>query len=161
MNTFQTTLAYTIAALTLTAFLWACARALRKRFAGEPCYSPPSKRVCVQCAGEPHLPDCRCSPPSEEDRRPIMEQLEQRQAAAFPAYIKALPDADLWAMKGLSAPLAKIRKTEMDVRRRRRARATKAPGRLRTLHGAVHHAEGWDANGSPAIDDNSQAALAE
>ena len=123
MNTFQTTLAYAIAVLTLTAALWACVRDLRRRFAGEPCYSPPSKRVCVQGVGEPHLPDCRCSPPSEEDRRPLMEQLERKRAATFPAYVKGLSDEDLWAMKGLSKPLARIRKTEMDVRRRRKARS--------------------------------------
>jgi hypothetical protein len=59
---------------------------------------------------------------SDSDRMPVMNRLQQRQVAAFPAYVKALSDEDLWAMKGLSAPLAKIRKTEMDVRRRRKAR---------------------------------------
>jgi hypothetical protein len=77
-------------------------------------------------------------------------------------------------MKGLSKPLAKIRKTEMDVRRRRNARKAAARRDIigHTTDGRpvfVDHRGsptlqdpcGWDANGSPAIDDNIQAALAE
>ena len=174
MNAIQTTLLYLALSCGIVSLLWVCVRALRKRFAGEPCYPTPSKRVCVQGAGEPHLPDCRCSPPSEEDLLPLMEQLERKQAATFPAYIKGLSDEDLWTMKGLSAPLAKIRKTEMDVRRRRKTRAAAARRDVigHTPDGrpvfvdhngspTLQDPLGWDANGSPAIEDNVQAALAE
>lgn len=189
MNTFQTTLAYVIAALTLTAFLWACVRALRKRFAGEPCTGEawrPTVLFQVTSSTSHITPDAtkrilhteRLVPAGpdrtqEEYTYKLLSSNEEALSSSI-AHIKSLSDADLWAMKGLSKPLAKIRKTEMDVRRRRKARATAARRDVigHTSDGRTvffdHNGSptlrdplGWDANGSPAIDDNVQAALAE
>jgi hypothetical protein len=107
----------------LCAAVWACVVALRKR-AKDGCYPPPD-RLCITGNGIPHLPDCRCSPPLTAADREYLGGAPAKgrgDAGSFPAYVKALSDEDLWAMKGLSGPLAKIRKTEMDVRRRRKAR---------------------------------------
>lgn len=267
MNPFQTTLAYTIAALTLTAILWACVRALRKRFAGEPCIGPPSQELKDFAAHSLRQAEAVAKMDPKDltfdfGELPLKEAIGKYPPSAactdearagwmapspFVKYVKSLSDADLWAMKGLSKPLAKIRKTEMDVRRRRNAKkaakakqpclgielalgehsgcapladgtrdcpmCAEAPRisgpvgvplaegetlfpdfsidwsyaeqqgwlRPRTMHearpsvviapphdrhaqGTVLPAEpvaGWDANGSPAVDDNVPAALAE
>lgn len=171
MNTFQTTLAYVIAALTLTAFLWACVRALRKRFAGEPCTGyPDSSKTKVSINLLPLVAQGGVGTPYRLGDGPFAEADREH----FTGYIKSLSDEDLWDMKGLSKPLAKIRKTEMDVRRRRKARATAARRDVigHTPDGRTvffdHNGSptlrdplGWDANGSPAVDDNVQAALTE
>ena len=176
MNTIQTTLLYLALSCGIVSLLWACVRALRKRFAGEPCIGQPSQEMRDFAAHSLR----RAEAAAKMDPKDLTFDFSpdkakgRGDAGSFPAYIKALPDADLWAMKGLSAPLAKIRKTEMDVRRRRKARATAARRDVigHTPDGrpvfvdhrgslTLQDPAGWDANGSPAIDDNVQAALTE